>query len=277
VYGLSVNALGRVREVMSHPLVEIAMAYAVIISVIIVLVDYTMPLRDDLRMQLYTIDAIVVLLLLLDLAVRALRSGSPLMYLASNWYEIPALIPLYAFAMIEQVPSIAGLVRLLRLLRLLRLTLLFLRGSAIARALLEASRTLQFSTVLGVLALTTLTSSFTFYIVESAGGSGSVKSFWDSLWWALATVTTVGYGDIVPETPTGRVIGAITMLVGIGVYSAFIGLVAATLTQISRAQRDPELEDIKSKVDRLESLSERELEELVDSIKRRWARSKERA
>ncbi|MFZ8788498.1 MAG: potassium channel family protein [Acidilobaceae archaeon] len=274
---MSVNALGRVREVMSHPLVEIAMAYAVIISVIIILVDYTMPLRDDLRMQLYTVDAIVVLLLLLDLAVRALRSGSPLRYLAINWYEIPALIPLYAFAIIEQVPSIAGLVRLLRILRLLRLTPLFLRGSAIARALLEASRTLQFSTVVGVLALTTLTSAFTFYIVESAGGSGGVKSFWDSLWWALATVTTVGYGDIVPETPAGRVVGAITMLVGIGVYSAFIGLVAATLAQISRAQRDPELEDIKSRIDRLQSLSERELEELVGSIKRRWARSKQKA
>jgi hypothetical protein len=49
------------------------------------------------------------------------------------------------------------------------------------------------------------------------------------------------------------------MLVGIGVYSAFIGLVAATLTQISRAQGNPELEDIKSRIDRLESLSEREL------------------
>jgi Ion channel. len=163
------------------------------------------------------------------------------------------------------------------MLRLLRLTLLFLRGSAIARALLEASRTLQFSTIVGVLALTTLTSAFTFYIVESAGGSGGVKSFWDSLWWALATVTTVGYGDIVPETPAGRVIGAITMLVGIGVYSAFIGLVAATLTQISRAQGNPELEDIKSRIDRLESLNERELEELVGSIKRRWARSKQKA
>jgi voltage-gated potassium channel len=274
---LGVKALGRVGEVTSHPLVEIAMAYAVIVSVVIALIDYTTPLGGDLRRQLYTVDAIVVLLLLLDLVVRALRSGSPLGYLASNWYEIPALIPLYAFAMVEQIPSLAGLIRLLRMLRLLRLTLLFLRGSTIARALLEAARTLRFSTIVGVLALTTLTSAFIFYVVESAGGSGSVKSFWDSLWWALATITTVGYGDVVPETPAGRVIGAVTMLVGIGVYSAFIGLVAATLTQISRAQRDPELEDIKSKVDRLESLSERELEELVDSIKRRWARSRERA
>ncbi len=274
---MGVKALGRVGEVTSHPLVEIAMAYAVIVSVVIALIDYTTPLGGDLRRQLYTVDAIVVLLLLLDLVVRALRSGSPLGYLASNWYEIPALIPLYAFAMVEQIPSLAGLIRLLRMLRLLRLTLLFLRGSTIARALLEAARTLRFSTIVGVLALTTLTSAFIFYVVESAGGSGSVKSFWDSLWWALATITTVGYGDVVPETPAGRVIGAVTMLVGIGVYSAFIGLVAATLTQISRAQRDPELEDIKSKVDRLESLSERELEELVDSIKRRWARSRERA
>ncbi len=273
---MGAKALSRVREVTSHPLVEIAMAYAVIASVVIVVVDYTTPLRGDLRRQLYTVDAILVLLLLLDLAVRAFRSGSPLRYLSSNWYELPALIPLYAFAVIEQVPSVAGLVRLLRMLRLLRLTLILLRGSTILNAFLETARRLQFSTVVGVLALTTITAAFTFYIVESAGGNSSVKSFWDSLWWALATVTTVGYGDVVPETRIGRVIGAFTMLVGIGIYSAFAGLIAATLAQISRTGEDREVEEIKSKLDRLGELDEREFEELVESLREKWRRAKNR-
>ncbi len=269
--GSGVGFVRRVREVVVHPLVEVAMAYLVFISVVVAVVDYAMPLGEDLRRQLYTVDLLVVLVLLAELLVRALRSGSPVTYIAYNVYEIPALIPLYVFAMVEHIPSIAGLVRLLRVLRLLRLILLFARGSAIVNAVAEAARRMQFSTVLGILALTVVTSAFTVYIVELASGSSSIKSFWDSLWWALATVTTVGYGDVVPETWVGRVIGAFTMLVGIGIYSAFAGLIAATLAQLSRTG---EVEEIKSKLDRLGELDEREFEELVESLREKWRRAK---
>lgn len=266
----------RASEVLSHPLVEIAMAYAVIVSVVIIVLDYTTPLSDDIRRQLYAVDAIIVLLLLLDLIMRAFRSGSPLRYLAGNAYELPALIPLYAFVIVEQMPQIAGLVRLLRMIRLLRLVLLFTRGSLVLKIVLNTAGRLQFSTLIGVLALTTLTSAFTVYIVEYTAETNSMRSFWDSLWWALATVTTVGYGDVVPETQLGKVIGAFTMLVGIGMYSAFAGLIAATLTQAIRARGDPEMEDVKSKLDRLEGLNEKELEELLASIKRKWIALKRR-
>jgi len=261
------------REVLVHPLVEVAMTYLVVISVAIAVIDYTMGVPERLRGDVYLVDAAIVSILALDFTVRALLSGQPLRYAARNAYEIPALIPLYFFVVVESIPSIAGLVRLLRLLRLVRLVLLATRGSLFLRALLESARRLQFTTIVGVLALTVITSAFLAYIVESPASNSNIKSFWDALWWALATVTTVGYGDVVPESQAGRVIGAITMIVGIGAYSAFIGMLAATLTQVAQARRGS-IDTIKSKLERLEELDEGELEELLEEIRREWKNRK---
>jgi len=263
----------RLREVLVHPLVEVAMTYMVVISVAIAVIDYSMGIPERLREDVYLVDGAIVSILALDFIVRALLSGQPLKYVARNAYEIPALIPLYLLALVEGIPSIAGLVRLLRLLRLARLVLLATRGPTFLRALLESARRLQLITIIGLLALTVVTSAFLAYIVESPSSSSNIKSMWDALWWALATVTTVGYGDVVPETQAGRVIGAITMVVGIGAYSAFVGMLAATITQVAQTRREP-IDMIRSRLEKLEELDEEELEELLDEIKRMWKSKK---
>ena len=56
--------------------------------------------------------------------------------------------------------------------------------------------------------------------VLERGSAGTIKDFSDALWWAMATVTTVGYGDAVPVTPEGRGAGVFLMLVGIAFYLA---------------------------------------------------------
>ncbi len=58
------------------------------------------------------------------------------------------------------------------------------------------------------------------------GGEGSIDTFGDALWWAITTVTTVGYGDSFPTTDIGRVIGMCVMLVGIGFVAILTGAVA---------------------------------------------------
>ena len=55
--------------------------------------------------------------------------------------------------------------------------------------------------------------------------SAKIKTFWDGVWWAVVTMTTVGYGDLVPESAIGRAIGFLLMLVGIGI----IGMITANL------------------------------------------------
>jgi voltage-gated potassium channel len=73
---------------------------------------------------------------------------------------------------------------------------------------------------------------------------GTINSFWDAVWWSVVTITTVGYGDVVPVTPLGRAVGIFVMLSGISVIS----LLTATISSIFVAQRIREsqgLEQIK--------------------------------
>ena len=85
---------------------------------------------------------------------------------------------------------------------------------------------------LGIAGFTWLTAAASFTIAE--GGRDHVHSFADGLWWSAATITTVGYGDIYPVTPAGRLIGGFTMVVGISI-GIVVGRPAVTVTRSSSA------------------------------------------
>jgi voltage-gated potassium channel Kch len=82
--------------------------------------------------------------------------------------------------------------------------------------------------VLGVVALVVLTSATGFYFAES-GTNQNVDSFGDAIWWAIVTVTTIGYGDIYPVTVLGRIVGGFLMFAGIGTLGVFTAAIAAYL------------------------------------------------
>jgi voltage-gated potassium channel len=75
----------------------------------------------------------------------------------------------------------------------------------------------------------------------------------DGLWWALQTVTTVGYGDIVPTNFVGRIIGAALMLNGIALITVITATVTATLVERARRERDGSQGQVLAKLDRIES------------------------
>ena len=82
-------------------------------------------------------------------------------------------------------------------------------------------------------------------------------NIWLGLWWSLQTVTTVGYGDVVPKHPGGRVIGALVMIAGIGLVTVFTAVITAVFVQSARRRRgfdDPVLSAIKDVSDRLRAL-----------------------
>ena len=91
--------------------------------------------------------------------------------------------------------------------------------------------------------------------IEEASPDRNIQSFPDGLWWAVTTVTTVGYGDKFPVTPTGRAIGAGVMIVGIGLF----GLLAASLASLLvekdlDRELDPQIAEINERLERIERL-----------------------
>ena len=85
--------------------------------------------------------------------------------------------------------------------------------------------------VLGVVAVVVLTSATGFYFAE-IGTNQNVDGFGDAVWWAIVTVTTIGYGDIYPVTVLGRIVGGFLIFAGIGTLSLVTAATAAYLIQI---------------------------------------------
>jgi voltage-gated potassium channel len=137
--------------------------------------------------------------------------------LRAHWLDV---------AIVLLTPPLFGeLLASLRFVRLARLFRLLRAGVIIGRAV-QAQRRLGSGAILRVVALVTV------FIVVIAGAAqatvnaGEFDSVWDGIWWAIVTVTTVGYGDLYPVTVQGRLIGVFVMLLGIGFLSVLTATVA---------------------------------------------------
>jgi len=92
------------------------------------------------------------------------------------------------------------------------------------------------SVAFGMAGLTLVTSAVAFTLAEDVGDGRRINSFFDSLWWSAATITTVGYGDIYPVTATGRIIAVFTMVVGISTLAVVTARIAQFLIASDHSQ-----------------------------------------
>lgn len=117
--------------------------------------------------------------------------------------------------------------RVLRLVRLLRLLKIARYSPALATlgyVVVEERRAL-FGTLL-LLLCTTLFAAAAMHAVEGSVQPDRFGTIPDAMWWAITTLTTVGYGDVVPVTPYGRVIAGLTMITGLGLFALPVGIIA---------------------------------------------------
>ena len=135
-------------------------------------------------------------------------------------------------------------------------------GPLLRRALLDKPLTLRRAALMIATTslLLTLGSGTVVWLLDEDG----IGSLGDSFWWALQTVTTVGYGDVVPQGTVGRVAGAILMLTGIALISVVTAIVTAMLVEQARrrhgrgveAEMVATLERIETRLDEIESRME---------------------
>ena len=117
-------------------------------------------------------------------------------------------------------------------------------------------------TILGALIFFVCIFGYIFYITEPG-----VNTFGDGIWWALVTVTTVGYGDITPSTTLGRFVASALMFLGLGLIATVTAIVSAKFTQnyVDAHTNDDVLEklhELESEIEKLKKLEEDELDKL---------------
>jgi voltage-gated potassium channel Kch len=150
--------------------------------------------------------------------------------LARLAYLLRPMTMIDILAVLALFPELRGL-RALRLLRLLRTSRVFQYRNpfAIVIQTLEENG-LLFGFALSVLAATTLLGGTSIYLIEGRVNPG-INSPLDGIWWALVTITTVGFGDITPLTPLGRVVGSVMMIAGMFTLALFAGIVGSSLVR----------------------------------------------
>lgn len=181
---------------------------------------------------------VVTILFSIEYILRLVSIKKPRKYIFSFFGIIDLLstIPKYLtfFILQSQYLTAFRALRLLRVFRILKLVRFVGESNKLARAL-KASKTKIFVFVFFVLIVSVLLGTI-MYLVE--GPTHGFTSIPHSIYWTIVTLTTVGYGDISPETPLGQFIATLIMIIGYGVIAVPTGIVSAEYAAYSKNQKD---------------------------------------
>lgn len=152
--------------------------------------------------------------------------------------DLLALLPTYLTLLLPQTAPllIIRLLRILRIFRVLRLLSLLQEANHLAAALRRSGR--KIFVFFSLMMILTTIFGCLLYVVE--GGEHGFDNIPKSIYWAIVTITTVGYGDVVPLTPMGRAISAVGMLIGYAVIAVPTGIITAELTVSQQARLNRE-------------------------------------
>ncbi len=202
------EALGRLFDKVEFLYMVLGFAYLGIYSVQVLVEP-----PADIYASLELLAEIIFWIFAVDVVLRLIHAGPELLtwkgllgFLKENWLALMALL----------LPAFRSL-RVLRVIVVLRGLEPYLN-----------TRSSRVGMIVGVtFPLILYTAALSIYEAERYADGSNIQSFGDAVWWSIASVTTVGYGDKFPVTPDGRVIATFLMVIGIGLFSALTALLAA--------------------------------------------------
>ena len=211
---------------------DISLIALIVFSVTIVMIE-SLPGRPELfYSRLNILEWVVTIAFLLEYIVRLWVVRRPLKYAFSFFgiIDLLAILPTFLGLIFVGTHMLVVLraLRLLRVFRVLKLTRYINEASLLWKALIASRNKIGvflFTVVILVIILGTL-----MYIIESDDGSG-FTSIPISIYWAVVTLTTVGYGDIAPVTALGQTLAGIVMIMGYAIIAVPTGIVTAELTK----------------------------------------------
>ncbi len=206
----------------------------IVASVVVVMLESVADIRSQYGDALRVAEWVFTIAFTVEYVLRLICVDRPLRYAASFFgvVDLLSIAPTYAslaFAGAQSLLVIRAL-RLLRIFRVLKLGHFLYEADLLASALRASLR--KIIVFLGAVLTSVLIVGALMYIVE--GAESGFTSIPRSVYWAIVTMTTVGYGDIAPATTGGQVLASVLMIMGYGVIAVPTGIVSVELAQATR-------------------------------------------
>ncbi len=222
-------------ETPSGKVFDIALLFTILASVLVVMLESVPSYRADYATLLRSIEWFFTIMFSIEYVLRIVAVQRPLAYMRSFFglVDLFSIIPTFVSLVLPGAQSLL-VIRALRLLRVFRVLKMvrYLDESSQLRRALWASRQ-KIIVFLGFIVTAVVICGSLMYLIEGR----QFASIPHGVYWAIVTLTTVGYGDIAPQTALGRIIASVVMLMGYGVIAVPTGIVTAALTTETRKTR----------------------------------------
>jgi voltage-gated potassium channel len=208
---------------------DVALLASIVASIVVVMLDSVEAIRSSHRQLLYAAEWVFTGFFTLEYLLRLVCVREPLRYARSLFgiIDLLAILPTYLSLLLPGAQSLL-VIRALRLLRAFRIFKLatYLSEANVLVGALQASRR-KVGVFLSTVLIIALIVGSTMYLIE--GPEHGFTSIPRAMYWAIVTVTTVGYGDIAPHTVAGQVVASILMIIGYCIIAVPTGIVSAEL------------------------------------------------
>lgn len=216
---------------------DIALIVAIMASVFVLMAESMSFFDHRYRLELRILEWLFTILFTIEYSVRIYCSPNPRKYVTSFYgvIDLLSILPSYLSLFIPGANYLLAIrvMRFLRVFRVLKLMRYLSEANTLVRSMGQARRKISVF-FLAVLVLATIFGSL-MYVVE--GPDNGFSSIPKSIYWTIVTITTVGYGDITPQTALGQFIAALAMLMGYSILAVPTGIFTAELAQEIQRER----------------------------------------
>mgnify|MGYP001472960872 FL=1 len=215
-------------------LFDVLLLITILLSVLFVALESVAFIDEEYHIFLENAEWVFTIIFTIEYFVRIISVRRPLGYIFSFYgvIDLISVLPKYISLLTIGTHSLLALktLRLLRVFRILKLTPYIGESNTLLKAL-NASRRKIFVFIFGVLILCIIFGTLMYLIESEESGFTSIPR---SIYWCIVTLTTVGYGDIAPQTPLGQLFASIIMILGYGIIAVPTGIVTAEMTKTQK-------------------------------------------
>ncbi|MEO9003847.1 MAG: ion transporter [Ginsengibacter sp.] len=215
----------------SGRLFDVYLLWIIFLSVIAVMLESVPEIGKKYHEVFFTIEWIMTILFTIEYVIRIWISPKPFQYLLSFWglIDFLSIVPTYLglFVFGYHYLIIVRIFRLLRVFRILKLARFNSEAAVLSGALRRSLH--KISIFLLAVISTVVFLGTIMYVIE--GGEEGFTSIPQSIYWAIVTVTTVGYGDMVPHSVLGKFISSIAMIIGYGIIAVPTGIITVEMSK----------------------------------------------